>query len=134
MVRFFLGLSFGVVLTLYSFAFVGVGHGTYAPMVFNASLVALIPRLGVWPALLLGPFLWAGYFQFLPKMQWKQTRLTITIALLATHLLTGTWLALEDSAFTRAMVQDIGGLLIFGLILGMTMTCLLYLVARGVKS
>jgi len=38
MLRFFLGLGFGVVLTVYSFAFVGVGHGTFAPMAFTSSL------------------------------------------------------------------------------------------------
>ena len=133
MARFFLGLSFGVVLTLYSFAFVGVGHGTYAPMVFNASILALIPQMGVWPALLLGPFLWASYFQFLPKMQQKRIRLSIAIALLTSHLLTGTRLAFEDPAFARAMNEETRGLLIFGLILSTTMTCLLYFVARGVK-
>lgn len=134
MVRFFLGFGFGVVLTAYSFAFIGMGHGTYAPMVFTASLIALITSWGAIPAMVLGPLLWAAYFQFIPRMQPKRARLIVSVALLSTHLLAGTWLALEDSAFKRALNEELTGLVIFALLLASTMTCLFYFVSRGVDS
>jgi hypothetical protein len=36
MVRFFIGLLLGVILTVESLAIGGVGHGTYAPLAFTA--------------------------------------------------------------------------------------------------
>jgi len=64
MVRFFLGLFFGVVMTVEGLAFAGVGHGTYAPLVFTASVAALIPILGLFA----GPLLWALNFLLIPKL------------------------------------------------------------------
>ena len=126
MLRFFLGLGIGFVLTIWSFGLGGIGHGTYAPTVFTCPLIALIPNWGAWPALLLGPFLWAAYFQYLPSLRRKRTRLWFTIALMSIHLFAGTWLMLDD--------QEFSGMVFFGLVLATTMVCLLYLVARGVRS
>jgi hypothetical protein len=95
MLRFFLGLGFGVMLTLYSFAFLGVGHGTYVPMVFTASLIALITNWGAILALLAGPLLWARYFLIIPRIQKAWIRITTTAAVLSIHLLTGIWLGIE---------------------------------------
>jgi len=134
MLRFFLGLAFGVVLTVFSFGFVGVGHGTFAPMAFTASLIALIPAGGAIPAILLSPFLWALYFQLIPKIQKRSIRITTTAALLSCHILSGTWLAIEDAAFTRALRDEPRGLVIFGLILALAMTCLFYFAMRGVRD
>ena len=103
-------------------------------MVFTASLIALITSCGDIPAMVLGPLLWASYFQFIPRMQRKGARLIITVALLSTHLLAGTWLALEDSAFKRALNEELTSLVIFCLLLAITTTCLFYFVWRGVES
>jgi len=134
MFRFFLGLGFGAILTVYSFAFVGVGHGTYAPMVFTASLVALITNWGAIPALLLGPFLWAFYFLLIPKMQRASMRMVCTVVVLSVHVSTGAWLAIEDPAFKRALSNEQLGLMGFGLLLAITMSCLFYFAARGVAE
>ena len=87
LLRFFLGLGFGVILTVYSFAFVGVGHGTFVPMVFTASLIALITNWGAIPTLLLAPLLWAFYLLLLPKIEKIWTRITVTVAVLSLHVL-----------------------------------------------
>lgn len=131
MFRFFLGLGFGAILTVYSFAFVGIGHGTYAPMVFTASLIALITDWGAIPALLLAPFLWAFYFLLIPKMQKVWMRIACTVAVLSVHVVTGAWLAIEDPAFKRAQSNERLGLMGFGLLLATTMSCLFYFVVRG---
>ncbi len=65
MFRFSMGLGFGVILTIYAFAFVGVGHGTYAPLAFTTPLIAL----GAIPTLVLGSFLWAVYFLLVPQIR-----------------------------------------------------------------
>jgi hypothetical protein len=45
-------------LTVEALAIGGVGHGTYAPLVFTASVAVLVPLLGLFA----GPLLWAFYF------------------------------------------------------------------------
>jgi len=134
MLRFFLGLGFGVVLTVYSFAFVGVGHGTYAPMGFTASFVALMTNWGALPVLLMAPFLWAFYFLFIPRLRARGMRITATVAILSCHVLAGIWFAIEDPAFTRALSDQIGGLIIFILLLTTIISCLVYFAVRGAKQ
>jgi len=63
MVRFFIGLLLGVILTAEALAIGGVGHGTYAPLVFTASLTVLIP-----------PFRW---YCWLISVQVSGLRMTI---------------------------------------------------------
>jgi hypothetical protein len=62
MVRFFIGLLLGVILTVEALAIGGVGHGTYAPLAFTASFTLFIPMLGPFT----GPLLWAFYFLLIP--------------------------------------------------------------------
>jgi Ni,Fe-hydrogenase I cytochrome b subunit len=45
--RFFLGLSFGIVLTGQAMFISGAGHGSYAPLAFVASLTILAPLIAL---------------------------------------------------------------------------------------
>lgn len=127
MFRFFLGFGIGAILTVYAFAFAGVGHGTYAPLVFVTPLIVS----DAIPTLLLGPLLWAIYFLLIPQIRIAGIRIACTSAILSVHFLTGAWLAIEDPAFTRAVRDDRLGLLVFGLLLAITMSCLFYFAVRG---
>ncbi|MEP6569527.1 MAG: hypothetical protein ABJC10_07115 [Acidobacteriota bacterium] len=131
MLRLFLGLGVGVVLAVDSLWFIGVGHGTYVPMAFTASVIALINNLGAIPALILGPVLWAGYYLLIPKIQTRRLCILVVGAILSSHVLAGMWLANEDSAFTRAMNEQRRELAIFGLLLALAMFGLLYLAVRS---
>ena len=133
MIRFFLGLLFGVILTICSFSFIGVGHGTYVPMVFTASLIALITEFGAIPAIVLGPFLWALYFLLIPRIQTKWVRIASAFMVLSVHLLSGIWLAIEDPAFWRTLSEQLPELLVFGFLFATAITFLLYLAVRGSK-
>jgi hypothetical protein len=134
MLRFFIGLGFGVTLTVYSFAFVGVGHGTYVPMAFTASLIALTDNWGAIPAVLLAPLLWALYFLLIPRIRRRWMRITTTVAVLFCHVLTGMWLGMEDHAFKRALSEERRGLMIFGVLVAIAMTSLFYFAVRGDKK
>jgi hypothetical protein len=123
MVRFFVGLLLGVILTVEALGFAGVGHGTYAPLVFTASVAAFIPLLGLFA----GPLLWAFYFLLIPNLErsWSQT-VGWSLVLLA-HFGPGFWLAYEDPAFTRA---DSAELLVFGFTVLVTIGALLFFCVR----
>ena len=133
MIRLFLGLLFGVILTICSFGFMGVGHGTYVPMVFTSSLIALITQFGAIPAIVLSPFLWALYFLFIPRFQTKWLRMASVFMVLSVHVLSGMWLAIEDPAFWRTLSDQLSELLVFGLLFATAITFLLYLAVRGSK-
>jgi hypothetical protein len=118
-VRFFIGLLFGVVLTAQALLFAGVGHGSYAPMVCVASVLALMPILG----LLAGPLLWALYFLVIPNLV-SRTR-TITLSLiLALHLVPAFLIAYQDPAFARASLLSLA---VFGFTFLATVGLLLFL-------
>lgn len=119
LLRFFLGLLLGVVLTGQALAFAGVGHGTYAPLLFTASVAALIPFLGLFA----GPLLWALYFLVIPNLEKSWTQVTALSWILLAHFAPGLWLAHEDPAFTRA---DSGELLVFGITVLVTVGVLLF--------
>jgi len=123
MVRFFVGLLLGVILTVEALAIGGVGHGTYAPLVFTASVAAFIPLLGLFA----GPLLWAFYFLLIPNLErsWSQT-VGWALVLLA-HFGPGFWLAYEDPAFARA---DSAELLVFGFTVLVTIGALLFFCVR----
>src|SRR6267143_3334101 len=106
MVRFFVGLLLGVILTVEALAIGGVGHGTYAPLVFTASVAAFIPLLGLFA----GPLLWAFYFLLIPNLERSWSQITSVSLVLMAHFGPGFWLAYEDPAFTRA---DSAELLVF---------------------
>src|SRR6266404_7909490 len=97
MLRFFIGLLLGVFLTVEALGFAGVGHGTYAPLVFTASVAAFIPLLGLFA----GPLLWAFYFLLIPNLERSWSQITAVSLVLLAHFGSGFWLAYEDPAFTR---------------------------------
>jgi hypothetical protein len=123
MLRFFVGMFLGVVLTVEAIVLAGVGHGSYAPLVFVASVAALIPVLG----LLAGPLLWALYFLLIPNLEksWSQV-VALSLVSLA-HFGPGLWLAYEDPAFARA---DSAQLLVFGITILVTAGWLLFFCTR----
>jgi hypothetical protein len=123
LVRFFIGLFLGVILTVESFAVGGVGHGTYAPLIFTTSVAILIPVVGIFA----GPLLWAFYFLLIPNLQrsWTQA-LALTLVAIA-HFVPGFWVAYEDPAFARA---DSTQLFVFGLTILVTISALLFFCIR----
>ena len=123
MVRFFLGLFFGVVMTVEGLAFAGVGHGTYAPLVFTASVAALIPILGLFA----GPLLWALYFLLIPKLDRSWSQIVAVSVVLLAHFGAGFWIAHEDPAFARA---DAALLLVFVITVLVTIGSLLFFCTR----
>lgn len=131
MLRFFIGLGFGVALTICSFGFMGVGHGTYVPMVFTASLIALITKFGAIPIIVLGSFLWALYFLLIPRIRTRRGRIASALLVLSVHVVSGISLAIEDPAFRRILSQQLPELLAFGVLLALAMTFLLYFAVRG---
>jgi len=133
MLRFFVGLCFGVMLTICSLGFVGVGHGTYVPMVFTGALLALAPDFGPVPVIVLVPFLWAFYFQFIPKIHSRRARITSVAMLVSVHILSGVLLGFEDPAFLRILNERLPQLLAFGLFLVAAKAFLLYFAVRGTK-
>jgi hypothetical protein len=98
MLRFIIGIVFGVVLTGEALFLSGAGHGTYAPWVFAASLIALMPLLA-FPA---GPLLWGGYFLTIPNLERVKTKAIALLFVVLAHFLPGCWLASEDPGFTRS--------------------------------
>jgi hypothetical protein len=112
-----------VILTVEALAIGGVGHGTYAPLVFTASVAVLVPLLGLFA----GPLLWAFYFLLIPNLQrsWIQV-LVLTVVALA-HFGPGLWVAFDDPAFARA---DPPQLLVFGVTVLVTIGALLFFCVR----
>jgi hypothetical protein len=123
MVRFFVGVLLGVILTVEALAIGGVGHGTYAPLVFTASLAVLVPVLGLFA----GPFLWAFYFLLIPILERSWSQAVALSLVLLTHFGPGLWVAYEDPAFARA---DSVPLLLFGITILITIGCLLFFCVR----
>jgi hypothetical protein len=123
MVRFFIGLLLGVILTVQAVIFAGVGHGSYAPMAYVASVIALMPML----ALVAGPLLWATYFLLIPNLDSGRSKLIALSLVLAFHLLPGSWIAIQDPAFAHASQS---GLLIFVASLLATIGVLLFFSIR----
>jgi hypothetical protein len=128
--RFFLGLGLGVILTLISLGFAGVGHGSYAPMAFTVALIGFTVLItgDLTVTLVLAPFLWALYFLFIPKIQRRWLRIGSASAIMLVHVLIGGGLAINDRAFLRA---DLGAVLGFTLLATITISCLMYFVVRG---
>jgi hypothetical protein len=129
MFRFFIGLAFGVILTVASFGAGGVGQGTYAPLVFTAPFIILSDAAGV-VVVFAGPLLWAVYFQFIPTIKRRPIRLLTLVALMSAHLLAGTFVAANDPAFARAWEQQRSGLIGFGVIFALAMTTLFFFSLR----
>ena len=123
MVRFFVGLLLGVILTVEALGFAGVGHGTYATLVFTTSVAALIPVLGLFA----GPLLWAFYFLLIPNLERSWSQIAALSLVLLAHFGPGFWVAYEDPAFARA---DSAQLLVFGITVLATIGSLLLFCVR----
>ena len=87
MIRFLLGLFLGTVLTVEALVLAGAGHGSYAPLVFTASVAALIPFLGLFA----GPLLWALYFLVIPNFERPASRVIALSLVLLLHFGAGQW-------------------------------------------
>jgi hypothetical protein len=105
--RFVLGLVFGICLTGEALFIAGVGHGSYAPMAFVSSLTVFQPLI----AIVVGPLVWAVYFLLIPNLQGRRASLSIW-GMLLLHLGPGFWLAYDDPAFVRT---DLWLLLVFSI-------------------
>jgi hypothetical protein len=79
------------------------------------------------PMIVLGPFLWATYFLFIPKIRKTWLRIALASIISSIHVIAG-WR--EDSAFTRAVSGNLLGLLVFGLLA--TIGLLVVFAVRGV--
>jgi hypothetical protein len=80
--RFLLGAFLGICLATYSSAFIGVGHGTYAPLAFASSVLAFMVDFGPVIPALGTPILWGLYFLLI-------MRLVVLFTALGLHLLIG---------------------------------------------
>ena len=118
------GFLLGLILGALAFLLSGIGHGTYAPMVANVSVLAFIPFLGVVVAFFGVPFLWSFYFILIPRIGSQPRRLVALGLVSVLHLVPGLWLAFEDPKFARALQYDSGILLAYGVALVLTMLCL----------
>ena len=131
--RFFLGLLVGVVLTVFSLGFAGVGHGTYAPMMFTAAPLSVLLVFGnLIPVIVLAPFLWALYFLRIPRIQRKWLRITSASVISTIHIIAGGWLAIDDSAFRRGLGENLAGVLLFVLLAAISIGLLFLFAVRGV--
>jgi heme/copper-type cytochrome/quinol oxidase subunit 4 len=101
--RFAFGFVLGLILSACALFLTGAGHGTYAPIIANASFLALIPGLGILLALAGTPFLWAIYFLVIPEIDSRPGRVIALVLISLLHVVPGVWLASEDHAFTRAL-------------------------------
>ena len=132
MIRFFVGLGLGVVLTVFSLGFAGVGHGTYAPMMFTAGPLSVLLIFGnLIPIIVLAPFLWALYFLRMPRIRRKWGRITSASIISSIHVIAGVWLAREDYAFTRALSENLVGVLLFALLAAIAIGLLFLFAVRG---
>jgi len=131
--RFFLGLGLGVILTVFSLGFAGVGHGTYSPMAFTVALIgfSILITGDLTVTLVLAPFLWTLYFLLIPKIRKAWVRLTVASSISLIHVLLGGGLAINDPAFLRA---DLGAVLGFTLLAAMTISCLMYFAGEEMLS
>jgi hypothetical protein len=133
MIRVLIGLILGVTLSLVSFGFIAVGHGTYVPMALSGSLVAFVTALGAIVPLLLVPLLWTMYFYFIPKIGRRSRRLRLTKLLLILHAASGLWVAKDDPSFIRALENEAGQFLAFIVFLFAAMASLMYFASRGIE-
>jgi cytosine/uracil/thiamine/allantoin permease len=134
MLRSFIGFAIGVVLIIGGIGAGGMGHGTYAPLIFTAPYVVLLPdSLGV-IAIVAGPLLWAVYFQFIPKIKHPSARLLTLVAVIATHLSAGTFVAVNDPDFARAWEHERSTLIGFAVLVALAMSILFFFSLRERRS
>lgn len=122
-----LGFLFGFILSAGAFFLSGAGHGTYAPMFANVSVLAFIPVIGILLGLFGTPFLWALYFVTIPTIASRPWRVAALVLVALGHTLPGLWVALEDPAFTRVLAHYPSVVLAYGLALTATILWLAWL-------
>ena len=123
MMRLFIGLLLGIILTAQALAFAGVGHGSYAPLIWVASIIGFVPVVGLFA----GPFLWALYFLVIPGLGSSRSKTLVLSLILSIHLIPGFWIASQDPALARASLLS---LTIFGLSFLATVFLLLFFSIR----
>jgi hypothetical protein len=123
-IRAAIGFALGLMLGALAFQLSGAGHGTYAPMVANVSILAFIPVLGILIAVFGAPLLWSFYFVLIPRIGSQARRLVALSLVTVLHLIPGLWLAFKDPAFARALQSHAGIVLAYGLALIFTILCL----------
>ena len=127
--RFALGFSLGLIMSVCALFLSGAGHGTYAPMIANVSLLALIPGFGFLLAIVGTPFLWAIYLVVIPEMDSSPARILACALVALLHVVAGIWLASEDSAFTRALESHLSLVLAHSLSLLAAIVCLVVFIS-----
>lgn len=108
--RWFVGAAGGTILSGLSLILTRGGHGTYAPMAWNASFLFFLPLL----ALVVTPVLWAAYYELVPKIFRQGTRRATLAAITLLHTGPALWLALTEPSFRRSVELDSDLLLVFG--------------------
>lgn len=108
--RWFVGAAGGTILSGLSLILTRGGHGTYAPMAWNASFLFFMPLL----ALVVTPVLWAAYYELVPKIIRRRARRVTLAAIALSHTAPALWLALTEPSFRRTVEFDSGLLIAFG--------------------
>ncbi|HXL79379.1 MAG TPA: hypothetical protein VN951_00770 [Pyrinomonadaceae bacterium] len=117
--RSLLGLLLGIALTIEAALIAGVGHGSYAPLAFAASIAALFPVV----ALVVGPMLWLVYFLLIPKLRtWRKSAAIFFVLLI--HIGPGLEFAHDDRALLET---NVGVLLLFAATFLVTLISLSFL-------
>jgi len=131
--RFLIGFAIGVVLTIGAMVAAGLGHGPNAPLVFTSPLIVCLPGELLPAGFVTGPFIWGAYFLFIPRFKRRVVRFSASVILLASHLIAGMFVAVNEPRFAQAMNHEWGFLVGFGVIFALAMTSLFSFALRGVK-
>jgi hypothetical protein len=120
----------GLALTALAVLLTGAGHGTYVPIIANASYLWLIPGIGILLAIFAPPLQWALYFALIPAIQSRLKRVLVMVAVELAHLVLAVVLVNQDPSFTRALEQEPRLVIAHGLGLVSTLAVLALLWAR----
>ena len=102
--RFAIGFALGCALSVCAWILAGAGHGTYAPLIANAPMLAFLPiPISVVASLFGTPLLWAMYFVVMPKLDSRIFKAVAVTAVALEHLGSGAWFASEDPYFMRML-------------------------------
>jgi hypothetical protein len=132
--RFALGFVLGVLLSAIALLLMGSGHGTYAPMLANISLLGLIPLLGIFTGIFGPPVLWGLYFLLVPTIDSRGRKLLALLLITVLHLLLGCWFAYDDPYFARMLQYAPWLILLHGVVLLITLALLAYVSFRDEKE
>lgn len=104
----------------------GAGHGTYAPMFANISLLGLIPLLGIFTGIFGPPVLWGLYFLLVPTIDSRGRKLLALLLIAVLHLVLGFWFAYDDPYFARMFQYASWMILLHGALLLITLVLLAF--------